>query len=144
MRRRDLLPTLAVSTVAIACVSTNAALMDTSIQLARTCPEAVKIFSTPATVPGSYTEIALLNSTGSTGFTNEQQMIASMRTKAAEVGANGLIMGNIDEPGAGAKVAAAVFGTGTERKGKSVAIFITADTARSNAACAAAKAAETK
>lgn len=144
MRLRNLLSTLAISSVIVACVSTNAALMDTSIQLARTCPEAVKIFSTPATVPGSYTEIALLNSSGSTGFTNEQQMIASMRTKASEVGANGLIMGNIDEPGAGAKVAAAVFGTGTERKGKSVAIFIAADTARSNAACVAAKAAEKK
>lgn len=62
----------------------------------------------------------------------------SMRKKAAEVGANGIIMGNIDEPGAGAKVAAAIFGTGAERKGKSVAIFVASDTARVRAFCASA------
>ena len=39
-------------------------------------------------------------------------------------------MGNIDEPGADAKVAAAVFGTGAKRKGKSVAIFVASDSAR--------------
>ncbi len=57
-------------------------------------------------------------------------MITSMRKKAAEVGANGIIMGSIDERGAGAKIASALLGTGTERKGKSVAIFAPSDTGR--------------
>ena len=63
-------------------------------------------------------------------------MMKSMRKKAAEVGATGIIMGNIDEPGAGAKVVGAIFGTGTERKGKSVAIFVPADTVRVQKVCA--------
>lgn len=58
-----------------------------------------------------------------------------MRKKAAEVGANGIIMAGIDEPVAGAKVAGAFLGTGTERKGKSVAIFVPADTGRVRRAC---------
>jgi hypothetical protein len=118
------------------CTRTNAALMDNSIHLARTCPDGVKMYTSPAMVGAAYQEVALLNSTGSTGFTSEAGMMKSMRQKAAEVGANGIIMGSIDEPGAGAKVAAAVFGTPSERKGKSVAIFVPSDTARVRTACA--------
>lgn len=55
------------------------------------------------------------------------------------MGANGIIMGSINEPGTGFKIAAAVLGTTTDRKGKSVAIFVPADTARVRAACSPAK-----
>jgi hypothetical protein len=120
-----------------ACTRTNAALMDNSIHLARTCPDAVRLYSTPAKVQGEYTEIALLNSTGSAGWTSESGMMTSMRKKAADVGANGIILDRIDEPGAGAKVAAAVLGVGTERKGKSVAIFVPADSAHVREVCSA-------
>lgn len=120
-----------------ACTRTNAALMDNSVHLARTCPDAVKIYTSPSTVGAQYQEVALLNSSGSTGFTSEAGMMKSMRKKAAEVGANGIIMGNIDEPSAGAKVAGAFLGTGTERKGKSVAIYVASDSARVRTSCAA-------
>ncbi len=123
-----------------ACVQTNASLMDTSVRMARTCPAAVKLFSSPSKVMAEYHEIALLNATGSSMYTNESNMAGSMRKKAAEVGGNGIIMGNIDEASAGAKVAAAVFGTGTERKGKAVAIYIPSDSARVQQACANAAA----
>lgn len=62
-------------------------------------------------------------------------MMKSMRKKAADVGANGIIMGDINEPGAGAKVVGAFLGTGTERKGKSVAIFVPGDSTRVQKAC---------
>ncbi len=122
--------------LATGCTRTNAALIDNSIRLAPTCPDAVKLYTSPSTVGATYSEVALLNSTGASGWTTESGMMTSMRKKAAEVGANGIIMGNIDEPGAGAKVAAAVFGTATERKGKSVAIFVPTDTARVRGVCA--------
>ena len=131
-------PALA-SVVAIGCTRTNAALMDNSVHLAPTCADAVKMYTSPSKVGADYQEVALLNSTGSTGFTSEAGMMKSMRQKAAQVGATGIIMGNIDEPGAGAKVVGAIFGTGTERKGKSVAIYIPGDSARVREVCAAAK-----
>lgn len=118
-----------------ACVHTNAAVMDSSLKLARVCPAAVKLYSSPSKVEGDYTEIAMLNSTGASQFTNESQMMASMRQAAAKVGATGVILDNINEPGAGAKIAAAVFNTVTERKGKSVAIYVAGDTARVAAVC---------
>lgn len=121
---------------AAACTRTNAALMDNSVRLAKTCPDAVKIYTSPAKVGQSYTEVALLNSSGNTGFTSEGGMMKSMRKKAAEVGATGIIMTNIDEPSAGAKVASAfLLGTGADRKGKSVAIFVAADTAHVREVC---------
>ena len=139
MRSINAVGILAFAFASAGCTSTNAALMDNSVHLATTCPDAVKMYTSPSKVGADYKEVALLNSTGSTGFTSEAGMMKSMRKKAADVGANGIIMGNIDEPGAGAKVAAAVFGTSTQRKGKSVAIFVPSDSARASAFCASSK-----
>jgi len=109
--------------------------MDNSVHLARTCPDGVKLYTSPDKVGETYTEVALLNSAGSTGFTTESGMMKSMRKKAADIGANGIIMSGIDEPSAGAKVAGAFLGTGTERHGKSVAIFVPGDTGRVRRVC---------
>ena len=49
-------------------------------------------------------------------------MISAMRKKAAKIGANGIILQEIKEASDGAKVAAAVFGVSTNRKGKVIAI----------------------
>ena len=113
------------------CVSTNA----TMLNLAPTSrppvlPAQVRIYRTPAQVPGTYDELALLNSTGESNWTNEQKMLESMRTKAGKLGANGVILDAINEAGAGAKVAAAIFGTGSQRKGRAIAIFVHPDSAR--------------
>lgn len=118
------------------CVSTNATVLDPSIKLARTCPDAVRLFTTPARVASPYREVALLHSTGESGWSNEEQMMESMRDKAAEVGANGIILENIDEPSALTKVIGAVAKTGTTRKGKALAIYIPADSTSGAALCA--------
>lgn len=135
MRLKFAVPVVVV-TVVLGCTRTNAALVDNSVKLAPSCADGVKIYSTPSAVGGEYKEVALLNSTAKTGFTSEAGMLKSMRKKAAAVGANGIIMGSINEPSAGAKIAGAVFGTGAERKGKSVAIFVVSDTARVRTFCA--------
>ena len=127
---------LVVFAAVVGCTRTNAALLDNSVKLAPSCADGVKIYSTPSAVEGEYKEVALLNSTANTGLTSEAGMLKSMRKKAAAVGANGIIMGGINEPSAGAKIAGAVFGTGAERKGKSVAIFVVSDTARVRSFCA--------
>jgi hypothetical protein len=120
----------------VSCVSTNATVLDPSIRLARTCPDAVRLFTTPSRVTSPYREIALLHSTGESGWSNEEQMMESMRDKAAEVGANGIILENIDEPSALTKVIGAVAKTGTARKGKALAIYIPADSSSGAALCA--------
>lgn len=111
-----------------ACVKTNATILAPS-QAPRpaVAPESVRIYRTADQVKQRYEEIALLNATGESNWTNEQKMLESMRKKAAALGANAVILDAINEAGAGAKVAAAIFGTGTQRKGRAVAIFVFPD-----------------
>ncbi len=112
-----------------ACVSTNATMLGASATGAKpvamvTDPAAIAIYRTPDQVPGKYTEVALLNSTGDSNYTTEKGMFKSMRKQAAKVGANGIILDNVKEPGSGAKVAAAIFGVSAQRKGQSIAIVV--------------------
>ena len=87
-------------------------------------PNQVALYRIASQVPGQYEEVALLNSAGDSGFTDEAKMFASMKKKAGELGANGVILDAVSEPSAGAKVAAAIFGVSAQRKGKAIAIYV--------------------
>ena len=106
------------------CVTTNATPLGTGANLAPVPVESVAIYRTAGQVPGKYEEVALLNSKGESSWTDEAAMFKSMKKKAAQLGANGIILDAVSEPSAGAKVASAVFGTGAERKGRAIAIFV--------------------
>ena len=107
------------------CVTTNAARLGTATENRPPVPaEQVSLYRLASHVPGRYEEIALLNSSGDSGFTNEAGMFESMRKKAGEMGANGVILDAVSEPGHGAKVAAAIFGVSAQRKGKAIAIWV--------------------
>lgn len=130
-------PIFAALTLALAaCVNTNAAVLNPEIKRNPVCPNGVALFLSPDRVPTAYEEVALLNSTGETSWTSESGMVNSQRKKAASLGANGIILGNVNEPNAGTKIIGSILGTGSERKGKAVAIWIPADTARVRTACA--------
>jgi hypothetical protein len=121
------------------CVSTNASLIDPSVHLARTCPEAIKLYTTPDRVGQPYREVAILNAKGESNWSDEEDMIESMREKAAEVGANGIVLSGIDEPSALTKVIGQVAKTGSQRKGKALAIYVPSDATNTATACANAK-----
>jgi len=109
----------------VACVHTNTTVLDPEKVREPIDPDDVVIYTTAAKVPGDYEEIALLNSKADSASTSEAQMFKSMRKKAAKIGANGIILDPVSEPSVGAKIAAAVlFGSGAERKGKAVAIYV--------------------
>jgi hypothetical protein len=108
-----------------ACVTTNAARLGTSTADRPPVPvESVALYRLANQVPRPYEEVALLNSSGDSGFTDEAKMFQSMKKKAGELGANGVILDAVSEPGSGAKVAAAIFGVSAQRKGKALAIWI--------------------
>jgi hypothetical protein len=108
-----------------ACVTTNAARLGTSTVARPEVPvENVALYRIASQVPRPYEEVALLNSSGDSGFTDEAKMFESMREKAGEMGANGVILDAVSEPGSGAKVAAAIFGVSAQRKGKALAIWV--------------------
>ncbi|SRR6266496_447884 len=119
----------------VACVHTNAAVLDITQKLAPLCPDGVKVFSDTSKVGKPYQEVALLNSKGESGSTSEEGMIKSQRKKAAGLGANGIVLGGFQEPKAGTKIVGALLGTGAERKGSALAIYIPDDSARVKTAC---------
>lgn len=119
------LATLAVCVLALpGCVRTSTTMLSPGLEpRARVSPEEVRIFIDEKDIPGPYEKIALINAEGASGWTNEDKMIQTVRKKAASLGANGVLIENIQEPSAGAKVAAAVFGTSASRHGKAIAIY---------------------
>ena len=131
-------------------VSTSSTLIDPSLRLTKTCPAAVKLFTAADRVEQPYREVALLNSTGETSYSNENQLIQSMREKAAAAGANGIVLNGIDEPSSmekiagqvaqiGADAAGQIVNISAQRKGRAIAIYIASDSARTIAACAKSK-----
>ena len=120
-------PSVLAAVLLCGCVSTNAALIDPSVHLARTCPAAIKLYTTPDRVGQPYREVAVLNAKGESNWSDEGDMIQSMRDKADDVGANGIILSKIDEPSALTKVIGQVAKTGSQRKGNALAIFVPSD-----------------
>jgi hypothetical protein len=107
---------LLLAPAAAACVHTNAAIPDPSMHYDRTCARGVQIFTSADKVGKDYREVALLHG-----------MLGSQRQKAAELGANGIILNGISEPDAGTKIIGGILGTGAERKGAALAIHIPDD-----------------
>lgn len=136
--RRIILPALAAAAVA-ACVTTHATLLDPSLTLRRTCPEAVLIFTDASRVGQPYVEVALLTSSGDQNLTSESGMHESQRDRAAKLGANGIILGETRDAGQVAQVANALLGTPADRRGRAVAIYIAGDSLRVSEACARAR-----
>jgi hypothetical protein len=103
------------------CVQTQATML-ASETYAPTNEAEVTIYLSEADIPGEFIKIAIISAQGESGWTNENQMYNAARKRAAKIGAHGVLIEEIKEPGAGAKVAAAVFGVGTSRRGKMIAI----------------------
>ena len=110
-----------------ACVSTQAVRLGNAPIRPPVAPDHVIIYLTPDKVPGRYDEVALLSSKGDAAATSETKMYDSMRKKAGELGANAIILQNVEEPGTGSKVFHALLGTSADRKGKALAVFVFAD-----------------
>ena len=108
------------------CVTTHATLVDpTATHYARVPADSVRIFTDQSELDTlDFVRIAIIEASGSGEWTNQSEMLQAMRTKAGELGGNGVILPRIEEPSAGAKVAAAFLGTGTQRKGNVVAVRI--------------------
>ena len=114
---------------ASACVSTQAARLGSGVIRTPVPPDQVAIYRTPEQVPRPYEEVAILTSTGDYAATDEEKMYRSMRHKAGELGANGVILQSVQEPGTGAKALNFITGIGANRRGKAIAIYVLPDTA---------------
>lgn len=122
--KRQLMAGSLIFAAVTACVSTQAVRLGSGPVRPPVPPDKVAIYLDAKQVPGKYDEVALLSSSGDAAMTNEEKMYKSMREKAGEMGANGVILEDVKEPGTGSKVAHALIGTTADRKGKAIAIFV--------------------
>lgn len=128
---------VAVGILGAGCVRTSITSLDLTPR-PRIEPEQVQVFLQESDVPGPFTKVALINAEGPTGYTSENGMIQKARKKAAQLGANGLVLNQMQEPSAGSKVAGAIFGVPAQRHGSMVAISfrqaagLPADSAKKN------------
>lgn len=122
MKPRLFLPFAALLLLA-GCVQTQATLLDGTTYPA--VPEDnVVIYLSEADIPAEWKPIAIIHAQGDAQWTRESKMLRAARKRAGELGANGLLIEDINEPSAVAQVAGEVFGTGSTRRGRLIAIRV--------------------
>jgi hypothetical protein len=124
MRQLSLAAVLVAGVSVAGCVSTQATVLDHTMVRTEVDPTTVRIYRTAESVPGSYEEVALLNSRGDSLMTNERGMMESMRTKAAKLGANAIVLDAMSESAAVVQIAARLMDQRTDRRSKALAIYV--------------------
>ncbi len=122
MKRATFLP-LAALLFLVGCIQTQATLLDGT-----TYPpvheDDVVIYLNEEDIAGDWKPIAIIHAQGEAQWTLESQMLRKARERAGELGANGLLIEDINEPSAVAQVAGEVLGTGSTRRGRLIAIRV--------------------
>jgi hypothetical protein len=115
---------LGLAVLLSACVSTQAVRLGSGPVRPPVPTDKVAIYRAADQVPGRYEEVALLSSSGDQDMTNEEALYASMRKKAGQLGANGVILESVKDASTAAQIGAALGFGSANRKGKAIAIFI--------------------
>jgi len=104
------------------CVSVNKSILAPNPTGRTFTQDEVAVYFESDSIP-EHTRLAILNAHGDIETTDEADMIDELREEAGKLGANAIILGDIEEPGTGARIAGAVFGTTTERETQAIAIY---------------------
>ncbi|HVS61121.1 MAG TPA: hypothetical protein VHE82_10560 [Gemmatimonadaceae bacterium] len=112
-------------------VETNPAL-----SLSPTCADVVPVYPDREHVPYDYYEVALITARGNSVYNGNGDLLKAIRSKAAGVGANGVVINSLGATHATVKVIGAAVGSNdADRKGRAIAIWMPSDTARVREAC---------
>lgn len=100
------------------------------------CVEGVAVFNDFSRVPYDYYEVAFIQSEGNSVYNGQGDALLAMRKRAGEQGGNAIVVNSLKVKASPIKVLGAALGTSdAERTGKSVAIFMPADSMRVKNAC---------
>lgn len=106
-----------------ACVSVNKSVLSRS-RISQPVPrDDVQVYFAGDSVP-AHERIAILTGSGDDKMTNQSQLIDKLREEAGKLGANAIILSDVEEPSTGAKVAQAILGTSANRKGEAIAVYV--------------------
>jgi hypothetical protein len=130
--------TYATLLVALTACSTQTRIVaaNPALSLAPTCTDAVAAYADRDHVPYDYYEVALVTAKGNSVYTGNGDLLKAMRSKAASIGANGLVINSLGATHATVKIIGAAVGSSdADRKGEAIAIWMPSDTARVREAC---------
>jgi hypothetical protein len=128
-----LLGTLAISACGVRTTTTD---VSPNISRAPTCDEAIDTYTSRAQVPHDYYELAWISAEGNSVYTSEGKIADQIRKKAAQVGANAIIVNDFQETGNTSKVIGAALGGNTaDTKTSALAIYMPAEANRVTLKC---------
>jgi hypothetical protein len=116
-------PTVLALLAAAACVSVNKSVLAPNPTGRTFSEDQVYVYFEDDDVP-EHSRLAILNAEGEVDMTDESDMIDKLRDEAGKLGANAIILGDIQEPGTGARIAGAVFDVQTFRETQAIAIYV--------------------
>lgn len=116
-------PAVLAVMAAAACVSVNKSILAPNPTGRTFSEEQVYVYFEDDEIP-EHTRLAILNAEGDVDTTDESDMIDKLREEAGKLGANAIILGDIEEPGTGARIAGAVFDVETYRETQAIAIYV--------------------
>lgn len=103
---------------------------------AATCDEAVDVYTSRAAVPNDYYELAWISAEGNSVYTSDGKIVAQIRKKAADAGANAVIVNDFTTTGNNAKVVGAALGSASaDTKTSALAIYMPAEASRVTLKC---------
>lgn len=117
-------------------VRTNTRDLNPAESRSPTCEDAIDTYTSRGQVPHDYYELAWISAEGNSVYTSEGKIASQVRKKAAEVGANAVIVNDFKESGATAKVVGAALGsTSADTKVSALAIYMPAEAGRVTLKC---------
>jgi hypothetical protein len=128
---------LAVATLAASACGVRTKTTEVSpVTRAATCDEAVDVYTSRAAVPHDYYELAWISAEGNSVYTSEGKIVTQIRKKAADVGANAIIVNDFKTTGSNAKVVGAALGSAdADTKTSALAIYMPAEASRVTLKC---------
>jgi len=127
---------IAALTASACGVRTKTTDVSPTLNRAPTCDEAVEVYKSRADVPYDYYELAWINAEGNSVWTTDGQITAQIKKKAAENGANGIIVNDFTESKATTKVIGAAVGSNSaDTKTSALAIYMPGDANRVTLKC---------
>ncbi|MBI3097301.1 MAG: hypothetical protein HYY93_03515 [Planctomycetes bacterium] len=122
MRWRRVAATSALAILLAGCVGAQVTRLGPGRAYAPVHVSEVQVFLADEDVPGPFEKLALIRLKADADWTDENDMVDKAKEEAAEMGANGIILGRTEDPGAVDRIAARIFKTPKNRKGEIVAI----------------------
>jgi hypothetical protein len=122
MKIRAALLSLIAAILLAACTTTSAVLLGGSGTYPELNPAEVRVFLRERDVPAEYERIALVTAKSDAGWSDETDLIRAMRKRAAKLGANAIIIGDISDPTTLERVAEVLTDYEPQRRGRAVAI----------------------